>query len=69
MNMENSHEKRINELEAKNTFQEDAIERLSDEVRRQQQEIISLKDKLFTLISSLEKNNPSQESEEKPPHY
>jgi len=69
MNMEDSHEKRINELEAKNTFQEDAIERLSDEVRRQQQEIISLKDKLLTLISSLEKNNPSQEGEEKPPHY
>ena len=69
MNMENNHEKRINELEAKNTFQEDAIERLSDEVRRQQQEIISLKDKLLTLISSLEKNNPSEENEEKPPHY
>ena len=69
MNTENSHEKRINELEAKNTFQEDAIERLSDEVRKQQQEIISLKDKLFTLISSIEKNNSSQESEEKPPHY
>ncbi len=37
--MENDYDKRINELEAKNTFQEDAIERLSDEVRRQQQEI------------------------------
>tara|TARA_B100000965_G_C19133993_1_gene558701 strand:+ start:339 stop:542 length:204 start_codon:yes stop_codon:yes gene_type:complete len=67
--MENDYDKRINELEAKNTFQEDAIERLSDEVRRQQQEIISLKEKLLTVINSLEKNNLSQEDKEKPPHY
>tara|TARA_B100001173_G_C15762520_1_gene451621 strand:- start:415 stop:618 length:204 start_codon:yes stop_codon:yes gene_type:complete len=67
--MENNYEKRINELEAKNTFQEDAIERLSAEVRKQQQEIISLKDKLLAVINTLDKNALSENSEEKPPHY
>ena len=67
--MENNYEKRINELEAKNTFQEDAIERLSAEVRKQQQEIISLKDKLIAVINTLDKNALSENSEEKPPHY
>lgn len=67
--MENNYEKRINELEAKNTFQEDAIERLSVEVRKQQQEIISLKDKLLAVINTLDKNTLSENSEEKPPHY
>ena len=67
--MEINLEKRINELEARHSFQEDSIERLSSEVRKQQQEIISLKDKLLAVINTLDKNALSENSEEKPPHY
>ena len=41
--MSEKSDKRLNELEAKYSFQEDSIERLSDEVRKQQQEILLLK--------------------------
>lgn len=44
--MEINLEKRINELEARHSFQEDSIERLSSEVRKQQQEIGILKKNL-----------------------
>ena len=37
--MNEKSDKRLNELEAKYSFQEDSLERLSDEVRKQQQEI------------------------------
>ena len=39
--MIDSEGKRLNELEARNVFQEDAIERLSSEVRKQQEEFLS----------------------------
>ena len=44
--MSKKSDKRLNELEAKYSFQEDSIERLSDEVRKQQQEILLLKEEL-----------------------
>ena len=48
--MEINLEKRINELEARHSFQEDSIERLSSEVRKQQQEIGILKEKLAAVF-------------------
>ena len=42
----NNSEKRIIELESKVIFQEDSIERLSNELRKQQLEIIQLKQKI-----------------------
>ena len=47
--MSEKSDKRLNELEAKYSFQEDYIERLSDEVRKQQQEILLLKEELKFL--------------------
>ena len=45
--MNEKSDKRLNELEAKYSFQEDSIERLSDEVRKQQQEILFFLNVLF----------------------
>ena len=67
--MEINSEKRINELEARNAFQEDSIERLSSEVRKQQQEIAALNEKLSLILESFEKNNSHEDTNEKPPHY
>ena len=67
--MQNTFEKRINELESRNAFQEDAIERLSEEVRKQQQEISELKEKLMIVLQSFEKSNSIEDRNEKPPHY
>ncbi len=67
--MEINFEKRINELEARNAFQEDSIERLSLEVRKQQQEIAALNEKLSLILESFEKNNSHEDTNEKPPHY
>ncbi|MFL2692491.1 MAG: SlyX family protein [Gammaproteobacteria bacterium] len=67
--MDTNLEKRINELEAKNAFQEDAIERLSSEVRKQQQEITALNHQLTSALDLLLKGSEIQDSEEKPPHY
>ena len=39
-------DERLNDLEAKSVFQEDTIERLSNELRKQQQELILLKEEL-----------------------
>ena len=55
--MSEKSDKRLNELEAKYSFQEDSIERLSDEVRKQQQEILLLKEELKFL-----KENQKNES-------
>ena len=61
---------RIKELETKSIFQEDTIERLSDEVRLQQIEIIKLKDDLEQLIDILkESSSNNTKTSEKPPHY
>ena len=67
--MEINFEKSINELEARNAFQEDSIERLSSEVRKQQQEIAALNEKLSLILESFEKNNSHEDTNEKPPHY
>ena len=60
--------KRLNELEARATFQEDTIEKLSKELSIQQKEIIQLKEEIKSLKESLEKNI-IVDTTEKPPHY
>ena len=60
--------KRLNELEARATFQEDTIEKLSKELSIQQKEIILLKEEIKSLKASLEKNI-IEDIAEKPPHY
>ena len=62
------NDKRLNELETKYAFQEDTIERLSEELRKQQQEIIILKEELKFLKDNSE-NNFIDNKNEKPPHY
>ena len=66
--MKYSEGKRLNELEARATFQEDTIEKLSKEMSIQQQEIILLKEQLKSLKESHEKNI-IEDTGEKPPHY
>ena len=60
--------KRLNELEARATFQEDTIEKLSKELSIQQKEIILLKEEIKSLKESFEKNI-IEDTIEKPPHY
>ena len=60
--------KRLNELEARATFQEDTIEKLSKELSIQQKEIVLLKEELKSLKDSNEKNI-IEDTAEKPPHY
>ena len=59
---------RLNELEARATFQEDTIEKLSKELSIQQKEIILLKEEIKSLKESFEKNI-IEDTAEKPPHY
>ena len=66
--MKDSETKRLNDLEAKSTFQEDTIERLSKELSIQQKEIILLKEEIKALKESPEKNF-IENTDEKPPHY
>jgi len=69
--------KRIDDLEAKIAFLEDALEKISDEFFLQQKELISLRDqqsKLVSQIRSLSESSRSEEysqstNDEKPPHY
>ena len=60
--------KRLNELEARATFQEDTIEKLSKELSIQQKEIVLLKEELKSLKESNEKNI-IEDTAERPPHY
>ena len=60
--------KRLNELEARATFQEDTIEKLSKELSIQQKEIVLLKEELKFLKESNEKNI-IEDTAERPPHY
>ena len=60
--------KRLNELEARATFQEDTIEKLSKELSIQQKEIIQLKEEIKSLKESFEKII-IEDTTEKPPHY
>ena len=62
------NDKRLNELETKYAFQEDTIDRLSEELRKQQKEIIILKEELKCLKENSE-NNFIDNKNEKPPHY
>ena len=66
--MKDNYEKRINELETKSTFQEDTIERLSEELRKQQKEIQILKEEIVIIKKHLE-SNLIENVIEKPPHY
>ena len=66
--MKDNYEKRINELETKSTFQEDIIERLSEELRKQQKEIQILKEEIVIIKKYLE-SNLIENDIEKPPHY
>ena len=66
--MKDSQSKRLNELEAKATFQEDTIEKLSKELSIQQKEIVLLKEEIKALKESPEKNF-IENTDEKPPHY
>jgi|TARA_X000000368_G_scaffold193135_1_gene152351 uncharacterized coiled-coil protein SlyX len=66
--MIDSEGKRLNELEARATFQEDTIEKLSKELSIQQKEIVLLKEELKSLKESNEKNI-IEDTAEKPPHY
>lgn len=61
---------RLNDIESKFLFQEDTLERLSKELRKQQEEIQNLKDQIILLKESLIEI-PSKENikGEKPPHY
>ena len=66
--MKDLEDKRLNELEARATFQEDTIEKLSKELSIQQKEIILLKEEIKSLKESFEKNI-IEDTAEKPPHY
>tara|TARA_B100000941_G_C28025115_1_gene312062 strand:+ start:229 stop:429 length:201 start_codon:yes stop_codon:yes gene_type:complete len=66
--MRDSDGKRLNELEARATFQEDTIEKLSKELSIQQKEIILLKEELKSLKESYKKNI-IVDIADKPPHY
>ena len=66
--MKDLEAKRLNELEARATFQEDTIEKLSKELSIQQKEIILLKEEIKALKESFEKNI-IEDTAEKPPHY
>lgn len=66
--MKDNYEKRINELETKSTFQEDIIERLSEELRKQQKEIQILKEEIVIIKKHLE-SILIENDIEKPPHY
>ena len=66
--MIDSEGKRLNELEARATFQEDTIEKLSKELSIQQKEIVLLNEELKSLKESNEKNI-IEDTAEKPPHY
>ena len=61
MTIENSE--RIKELETKSIFQEDAIERLSKEVRLQQIEIIKLKDDIDQLMNTIKEPESSSKND------
>ncbi|MDG2020126.1 MAG: SlyX family protein [SAR86 cluster bacterium] len=65
----NTSEKNIIELQSKVLFQEDTIERLSKEIRKQQLEISQLKEKVSLIIQSIENQDTIESVNEKPPHY
>ena len=66
--MAKTADERLNDLEAKSVFQEDTIERLSNELRKQQQELILLKEELKSLKENID-NGSFADKDEKHPHY
>ena len=68
--MKENKEDRLNQIESKYLFQEDFLERLSQELRAQQVEIQELKEEITSLKESLiEMSSKEDVGEEKPPHY
>ena len=68
--MKDNNEDRLNKIESKYSFQEDSLERMSQELRTQQLEIQKLKDELASLKESLSEVSSKEDIiEEKPPHY
>ena len=65
----NTSEKNIIELQSKVLFQEDTIERLSKEIRKQQLEISQLKEKVSLIIQSIKNQDTIESVNEKPPQY
>ena len=68
--MKEDKEDRLNKIESKYLFQEDFLERLSQELRTQQVEIQKLKDEIKSLKESvIVISSKEGTKEEKPPHY
>ena len=68
--MKDNNEDRLNKIESKCSFQEDSLERMSQELRIQQLEIQKLKDEIASLKESLSEFSSKEDiKEEKPPHY
>ena len=68
--MKDNNEDRLNKIESKYSFQEDSLERMSQELRTQQLEIQKLKDEIASLKESLREVSSKEDiKEEKPPHY
>ncbi len=68
--MKDNNEDRLNKIESKYSFQEDSLERMSQELRIQQLEIQKLKDEIASLKESLSEVSSKEDIiEEKPPHY
>ena len=68
--MKDNDEDRLNKIESKYSFQEDSLERMSQELRTQQLEIQKLKDEIASLKESLSEFYSKEDiKEEKPPHY
>ena len=68
--MKDNNEDRLNKIESKYSFQEDSLERMSQELRIQQLEIQKLKDEIALLKESLSEFSSKEDiKEEKPPHY
>ena len=68
--MKDNNEDRLNKIESKYSFQEDSLERMSQELRTQQLEIQKLKDEIASLKESLSEVSSKEDIiEEKPPDY
>ena len=68
--MKDNNGDRLNKIESKYSFQEDSLERMSQELRTQQLEIQKLKDEIASLKESLSEVSSKEDiKEEKPPHY
>ncbi|MCV6590250.1 MAG: SlyX family protein [Marinobacterium sp.] len=68
-----SDEQRLADLESRVAFQEDAIDKLSDVIARQDRELIQLKELVITLhkqVKQLDLSAPTAPGDEPPPpHY